>query len=193
MPDSLQPHGLYSLPDSSVHGILQARLLEWVAISSSRGSSWPRDPALQDSQSEKISILSLLIASLSQMLYICMYNKKITIIIVRDCSGFFFWRQGKCYKTLRSCLKWEVRDNFSWSYEFSGIPKFHMGTVGEKITVHVLRNLYHSLELCDATWATWLLQRSSPASTTLQDTGNGWKKFCLLHDRVKMFLCSISL
>ena len=28
---------------SSVHGILQARILEWVAISSSRGSSWPRD------------------------------------------------------------------------------------------------------------------------------------------------------
>ena len=32
-----------SLPGSSVHGILQARLLEWVAISFSRGSSWPRD------------------------------------------------------------------------------------------------------------------------------------------------------
>ena len=32
-----------SLPGSSVHGILQARILESVAISSSRGSSWPRD------------------------------------------------------------------------------------------------------------------------------------------------------
>ena len=32
-----------SLPSSSVHGILQARILEWVAISFSRGSSWPRD------------------------------------------------------------------------------------------------------------------------------------------------------
>ena len=32
-----------SLSGSSVHGILQARILEWVAISSSRGSSWPRD------------------------------------------------------------------------------------------------------------------------------------------------------
>ena len=30
-------------PGSSVHGILQARILEWVAISFSRGSSWPRD------------------------------------------------------------------------------------------------------------------------------------------------------
>ena len=33
----------YSLPDSSVHGILQARILEWVAISFSRGCSQPRD------------------------------------------------------------------------------------------------------------------------------------------------------
>ena len=32
-----------SLPGSSVHEILQARLLEWVAISFSRGSSQPRD------------------------------------------------------------------------------------------------------------------------------------------------------
>ena len=44
-----------SLSGSSVHGILQARILEWVAISSSRGFSQPRDqtcvscvsPALQ--------------------------------------------------------------------------------------------------------------------------------------------------
>ena len=33
-----------SLPGSSVHGILQARILEWFAISSSRESSWPRGP-----------------------------------------------------------------------------------------------------------------------------------------------------
>ena len=32
-----------SPPGSSVHGILQARILEWVAIPFLRGSSWPRD------------------------------------------------------------------------------------------------------------------------------------------------------
>ena len=32
-----------SPPGSSLPGILQARILEWVAISSSRGSSWPKD------------------------------------------------------------------------------------------------------------------------------------------------------
>jgi len=39
-----------SLPGSSVHGVLQARILEWVAISFSRGSSQtryqPESPAL---------------------------------------------------------------------------------------------------------------------------------------------------
>ena len=32
-----------SLPGSFVHGILQARVLEWVAIPFSKGSSWPKN------------------------------------------------------------------------------------------------------------------------------------------------------
>ena len=36
--DSLWPHGLYR-----PHGILQARILEWVVVPFSRGSSQPRD------------------------------------------------------------------------------------------------------------------------------------------------------
>ena len=38
-----QCYGLCSPTGSSVHGILQARTLEWVAMLSSRGSSWSRD------------------------------------------------------------------------------------------------------------------------------------------------------
>ena len=34
---------ILSLLDSSVHGILQVRILEWAAIPFSRGSAWPRD------------------------------------------------------------------------------------------------------------------------------------------------------
>ena len=33
----------FNLPGSSVHGILQVRILEWVAIPTSGESSWPRD------------------------------------------------------------------------------------------------------------------------------------------------------
>ena len=42
MSDSLRPMDC-SPPSSSVHGILQARILEWVAISFSSGSFRPRD------------------------------------------------------------------------------------------------------------------------------------------------------
>ena len=35
-----------SLPGSSVHGIVQARILEWVAMPSSKGSFWPRNQML---------------------------------------------------------------------------------------------------------------------------------------------------
>ena len=40
---SLCDHMDCSSPGSSVHGILQARILEWGAIPFSRGPSWPRD------------------------------------------------------------------------------------------------------------------------------------------------------
>ena len=43
---TLQPHRLYTPPGSSVHGISQARLLEWVAISFSRGHFQPRGQTL---------------------------------------------------------------------------------------------------------------------------------------------------
>ena len=42
MSDFLEAQGLCSLPGSSVHKILQSRILEWVAISYSRGSPRPR-------------------------------------------------------------------------------------------------------------------------------------------------------
>ena len=38
VPDSLRPHGLYTF-----HGILQAKIVKWVAVRFSRGSSQPRD------------------------------------------------------------------------------------------------------------------------------------------------------
>ena len=39
---SVMSNSFCSPPSYSVHGILQARMLEWVAIPFSRGSSWPR-------------------------------------------------------------------------------------------------------------------------------------------------------
>ena len=42
-PTFLSPWTIYSPPGSFVPGIFQARILAWVAIPSSRGSSRPRD------------------------------------------------------------------------------------------------------------------------------------------------------
>ena len=66
-------------PRFSVHGIFQARILEWVAISSSRESSWPKDrtcvsciagrffiaepsgkPSLENSESQMFELMRLL-------------------------------------------------------------------------------------------------------------------------------------
>ena len=43
VPDSCDPMGWTVASGSSIHGILRARIPEWIAISFSRGSSWLRD------------------------------------------------------------------------------------------------------------------------------------------------------
>ena len=45
-PTLCNPTG-YSSPGSSVHGILRARILEWVAMPSSREPPWPRDRGIE--------------------------------------------------------------------------------------------------------------------------------------------------
>ena len=59
--------------DYTVHGILQARILEWVAFPFSRGSSQPRSPALQACSSwatkKALQVLPQLSVSFLRMLY----------------------------------------------------------------------------------------------------------------------------
>ena len=62
-----------SLPDSSVHGILQRRILEGVAILSSRGSSWLRD---QTSVSSIAGRLFTIWATYLYKLYINIFDSK---------------------------------------------------------------------------------------------------------------------
>ena len=45
---------LYDPMDYTVHGILQARILEWVAFPFSRGSSQPRDPRSPPLQADSL-------------------------------------------------------------------------------------------------------------------------------------------
>ena len=43
-----------SLPHSSVHGILQVRTLEWIAMLASKGSSQPKNQTRTDYEIEKV-------------------------------------------------------------------------------------------------------------------------------------------
>ena len=74
-------------PGSSVHGIFQARILEWVAISFSRGSSWPRDRTW-------VSCISCIGR---QVLYHCATWEApvYTQIYVRECSSPRCWHLGE--------------------------------------------------------------------------------------------------
>ena len=69
--NSLQPHGLMDcrLPGSSVHEIFQAKILEQVAISYSRGSSRPKDnPSLLHWKAD-----SLLLSQLEKLICITVF------------------------------------------------------------------------------------------------------------------------
>ena len=66
----------YSQLGSSVHGILQARILEWIAISFSRGSSQPRDRT-------HISCVG------RQILY-CWATRKVLAIMTRDWINIYW-------------------------------------------------------------------------------------------------------
>ena len=61
---------------SSVHGILQARMLEWVAISYSRGSSWPRDWTLCLFRLLHWQVGSLPVASPGKPILLICYTEK---------------------------------------------------------------------------------------------------------------------
>ena len=93
----------YSLPGSSVHGILQIGTLERVAIASSRGSSWPRGgtqvcciaggslpPSHQGGCQEAI-LYSLdyryAIATYPLFLFLMIFYLDFTLIYVFNCLG----------------------------------------------------------------------------------------------------------
>ena len=91
--DSLRPHGLYSLTGSSVHGILQARILEWVAIS----SSW---------EIFLFQGLKSVLLYYRQILYYVSHQGSPYVTIPGTCSKC--WTKGNC--SFISCLMCEGSD-----------------------------------------------------------------------------------
>ena len=78
-----------SLPGSSLHGILQARVLEWVAISFSRGSSWPRDRTLVSHiPGRRFNLCTTREATLSLVKMTCkiLWRQKVLVLLI-NCKG----------------------------------------------------------------------------------------------------------
>ena len=77
-----------SLLGSSVHGILQARTLQWVTISFSRGSSWSRDGIQISCRSVALQLISWTV------------SRFFTNWVTREASNKYkdilFWWLGRC-------------------------------------------------------------------------------------------------
>ena len=81
-----------SLSGSSVHGIFQARVLEWIAISFSRGSSWPRNLTwVSRIASRHFTVWATLQGSLYLLKRICKSRLENSYIITGPVSLFGPW------------------------------------------------------------------------------------------------------
>ena len=98
-----------SLPGSSIHGISQARILEWVSISFSRGSSEPRDWTCVSCLAGRSFIIEpqgkSLLNNMYYCYYYCPYYYKEAMVIL----SFII------YCTLKYSSKWNsLISIFSW-------------------------------------------------------------------------------
>ena len=106
MSDSCDPRDC-SLPGSSVHGISQAGILEWVAIFFSRGFSWPRDwthvsclagGIFTTESSGKLSFFFIMLIKTFSPIKIFIYKSL--------CTLESHMRSGSLSVHLLTCLQW---------------------------------------------------------------------------------------
>ena len=109
-------------PGSSVHGIFQARILEWVAISFSRGPSWPRDwsPCLLHWQADCLSLCHLgsPLATVEALLFcrFIIYDTRTDVWTVtwRVCIGCYQPLRGYPQPLLCLCKFWKQLIESDW-------------------------------------------------------------------------------
>ena len=114
---------------SFVHGTLQARILEWVAMPSSRGSSWPRDQtwiswvsciAGRFFTAESLEHVLLYIIYLCILMYLYMLLYKLYLnVSIRICIHRHTYKHTYFKYTCISCL-------FFWAPLSWGLGHFHI-------------------------------------------------------------------
>ena len=156
MSDSSLPHGLQP-PGSSVRGIFQARILEWVAISYSRRSSRPRDQTHVSCIGRQI-----LYYYPNSLFFISMnLNWHVDVILVQVFSGLFTWPWMAKYFWMgtHSCainIGFEASSATSWqrlSFHVAemGVVVFHQGIGMKGVIIWKLphSSLRHSIPACE--------------------------------------------
>ena len=107
-----------SRTDSSVHGILQAKIMEWVAILFSRGSSQPRDQTQVSCISGRFFSIWVIrenylgISNLGILRY-CLWDRiaELDRVVVQSLSGVWFfvtpWTAA-CQPSLSFTISWSL-------------------------------------------------------------------------------------
>ena len=110
--DSLRPMDC-SLPGSSVHETLQTRILEWVAISSSRGSSGPRmEPDCYALTTEKKLLQTSVNRCPCDHIWVLQIPGSV-IVVCELCVWLCVWRDVNCPQVgcacfILTCRVWEA-------------------------------------------------------------------------------------
>ena len=137
-----------SLPGSFVHGIFQARILEWVAISFSKGSSWSRD----GTHVFRISCTG------RPILYHCAPWEGHSLIIMLKLLGiiyktFFFYLALKLIFSVSSCWKRSSKGCDllvdSWAGPGQSDTPHHLLLPSESMVSHLQ---WHSIERSMCCW-----------------------------------------
>ena len=81
-----------SPPGSSVHEIFQGRIMEWVAISFSRGSSWPRDQTWVSCTTSRFFTTQATREAQISLYYFPNFLQALEVIIS---SSFYHWGHWK--------------------------------------------------------------------------------------------------
>ena len=99
-----------SLPGSSIHGILQARVLEWVAISFSRGSSRPRDRTWVSC----IVGRCFTIWATREVSAVATFNQLFSSVVSQDSN--IYNHRGTCKKCKFLSPIWDLQNQKSWAW-----------------------------------------------------------------------------
>ena len=180
-----------SLPGSSVHGIFQAIVLEWIAISFSRESSRPRD---QTRVSLDRHILLTKVLSPPGI--------PVTVLSPGSCKSGYIWNARTGRTELREWVTAKGFQNYQRSGERNQVqPSTTKGRNGwnidERVEYQWLDGTKMEKKMIKSpTQEAWVIATSWPAmpqrlflETGLGCRGLSWFKEYPLHTCVRVFLC----